>query len=459
MTLIKLSAFVRNAVSALMFCVSVISHAANTLAPIPAGANRRAATVQIRVAPDHSNWTYQLGEPARFHVVVTADNEPLEGVAITYQVGPEMMRAEQKSISLPTGETVIDGGTMQKPGFLRCIVSAEFSGRTYRGLATAGFDPNMIEPTQVDPPDFDGFWNAAKAELAQEPIDAQLTLVPEQCTSAVNIYHVSFRVSGNKSNSTGTPSRIYGMLAEPTAPGRYPAILKVPGAGIRPYFGEKGLAQRGMIVLEIGIHGLPVNLSQNVYDQLYAGALNGYPMFNLDNRNAYYFRRVFQGCIRANDFLVSRPAWNGRDLVVVGGSQGGMLSIVTAALDCRVTGLSVQYPAGCDVTGDLHNRAGGWPRPFAANSHTGEPSPYATPARVGTTAYYDVVNFARRLKVAGQYGWGFNDEVCPPTSMFAAYNVITAPKELTIMPEIGHNHPPELWDATNEWLTKLLGLK
>ncbi len=69
------------------------------------------------------------------------------------------------------------------------------------------------------------------------------------------------------------------------------------------------------------------------------------------------------------------------------------------------------------------------------------------------------MNFARRLKVAGFYMWGYNDDVCPPTSTFAAYNVISAPKRLAVEFEQGHNYPPEQGAAVDAWVRQVLGLK
>lgn len=72
--------------------------------------------------------------------------------------------------------------------------------------------------------------------------------------------------------------------------------------------------------------------------------------------------------------------------------------------------------------------------------------------------YYDMVNFARRITVPGWFSWGYNDEVCPPTSMYAAYNTVTAPKELHPYLETGHYWYQEQYDEWNEWLCKRLGL-
>jgi len=105
-----------------------------------------------------------------------------------------------------------------------------------------------------------------------------------------------------------------------------------------------------------------------------------------------------------------------------------------------VKGLAAYYPALADVTGYLHNRVGGWPHMFR---DTEGRFMHRTPAKIETSRYYDVVNFARRVKVTGFYAWGFNDEVCPPTSMYSAYNVTPGPKKLLLALETGHNTVPE----------------
>lgn len=423
---------------------------------VPPQATRRVATVQVRVAPDHRDWTYKVGEPARFNVTITADNEPISNVPITYTVGPELMPTPTKNAQVSLDGLTIDGGTLKEPGFIRCAVTAEVAGRTYRGAGTAAYSPELIQPTQTEPTDFDAFWKAAKDELAAIPVDAQITLMPEACTGTVNVYHVRLR---NVGKSWEGPAHVYGVLCEPKAPGKYPAILRVPGAGVRPYPGDIGTAERGVITFEIGVHGIPVNMPKPIYNDLLAGALNEYWLFNFDDPQRYYFRRVYLGCIRANDFLTSRPQWDGKNLIVAGASQGGQLSIVTAALDSRVTGLAATHPAFCDVSGPLHGRAGGWPHPFKPDSATGAASPHTTPAKIATATYYDTVNFARRLKVPGYYTWGYNDDTCPPTSTFAAYNSIRAPKELGVTLELGHNYTTEQWDAIMAWITKTIGIK
>jgi cephalosporin-C deacetylase-like acetyl esterase len=276
------------------------------------------------------------------------------------------------------------------------------------------------------------------------PLDARRTLAPELSTAAVDVYHVSLQNIGR--------ARVFGMLAEPKAPGKYPAILGVPGAGVHKIAPLIELAEKGAITLAIGIHGIPLTLDAGVYAALANGALNGYWAYNLDSRDRYYYRRVYLGCLRANDYLTSLPNWNGRDLGVTGGSQGGALSIVTAGFDPRVKALAASYPALADLAGYTEGRAGGWPHMFraaGANSHR-------TKEKLETAAYYDVVNFARRVKVPGIYTWGYNDQTCPPTSMYAAYNVIPGPKQLVLALETGHGRVPEQSDRLNRWLENFI---
>lgn len=413
-------------------------------------AQNRTGQVLVQVRPDHADWTYKPGEAVKFQINVLQNGHPVPGVRASYKIGPEMMDPRlEKTEAVPATGLIVEAGTMKEAGFLRCIVTVEVDGKMYRGLATAGFSPETIQPTTDDPADFDTFWTQGKNDLAKIPLDAKLTLLPEYSTPAVNVYHVNLQNVGGDGRGV---SRLYGILCEPKAEGKYPAALSVPGAGVRPYRGMIALAEKGIITFQIGIHGLPVILDQSVYDSLGRGGLAGYMVNNLDNRNTYYYRRVYLGCVRANDFLTSLPKWNGRDLAVTGGSQGGALSIVTTALDPRVKGLAASYPALSDMTGYLSNRAGGWPHMFRA---TGKDS-HRTKEKIETSKYYDVVNFARRVKVQGIYTWGFNDETCPPTSMYSAYNVIPGKKELLLALEMGHATIPEQADRLTLWLENFL---
>ncbi|MFL0161410.1 acetylxylan esterase [Aquirufa salirivi] len=402
--------------------------------------------IKVQVSADHPDWLYKPGEKVTFSVLVSKNGSPIPQVKVRYEIGPEKQESWKKDTQiLANGSLQLDGGTLSGAGFLRCIVIAEVDGKEYRNLATVGFSPNLLQATVANPSDFDAFWDKAKQDLAKIPLDAKMTLMPERCTEKTNVYHVNIQ-------NYRIGARLYGILCVPKKPGKYPALLHVPGAGVRPYAGDIANAEKGIITLQIGIHGIPVNLDPSVYTDLGTGVLNGYPTYNMDDKDRFFYKRVYVGCVRANDFLTSLQQFDGQNLAVTGGSQGGALSIVTAALDNRVKFLGAYYPALSDVTGYLYNRAGGWPHYFDKNGRAVN----ETKTKLETIAYFDVVNFARRLKVPGFYSWGFNDETCPPTSMYAAYNVISAPKELYLALDTGHWNYPEQVEKMTNWITNNL---
>lgn len=401
--------------------------------------------VTILVAPQHADWKYKKNEEIVFFVSVLKAGIPIKEDTIKYEIGMEKMPPFKiGSLVAKNGQLQINAGKVTTPGFLRCTITVEDDRTTYRNIATAAVEPEKIEPSTNMPKDFVDFWREARNESAKIPLDTKMTLIPSKCTEKVNAYEVSIR-NGSADN------RIFGIVSIPTKPGKYPAVLEVPGAGIRPYSGDLETAEVGIITFEIGINGIPVTLDKSIYANLSAGPLNDYWYTNLDDRDRYYYKRVYLGCLKANDFIFSLPQFDGESLAVSGGSQGGALSIITAALDSRVKHLYCFYPALCDLTGYLNGRAGGWPHIFASYNGFNNKKD-----KIETSKYYDVVNFARLLKIPGVYSFGYNDEVCPPTSIYAAYNTITAPKQLFIYENSGHWTYPEQFQKVHSLMVEQL---
>jgi cephalosporin-C deacetylase-like acetyl esterase len=295
------------------------------------------------------------------------------------------------------------------------------------------------------PKDFSKFWTDAVTGARKIPMDSKMNLIRERSTGNINVYEVSFQ-------SYRGGSRIYGILCAPKKEGSYPAVLKLPGAGVRAYKGDTALAEKGVITFEIGIHGIPVTLPNEVYYNLASGALHEYYFSNLNDKDRYYYKRVYVSSVRAIDFLLTLPQVDSSRVAVFGGSQGGALAIVTAALHDGVKYVAALYPAMSDLTGYFHHRAGGWPHMFSPSLN----GTFEKPAMIETASYYDVVNFARILHVPGWYSWGYNDEVCPPITAYAVYNNIHASKELLITKETGHWLSTQQAEESTNWLLKML---
>ncbi|MDH6306901.1 cephalosporin-C deacetylase [Parabacteroides sp. PF5-5] len=402
--------------------------------------------IRIIIEPNHADWTYRVGEEAEVSIYVLKNNVRLSNITVKCSYGPEMFPPKKEtSLDIKKKEVSMKVPGMKTPGFQTVRVSTEVDGRNYSEYVNLGYEPAKIQPTTTLPADFMDFWNQAKQEAANVPLEPLMTLMPEYCTPDLNVYHVRFQ-----NNAPG--SYIYGMLCVPKKEGKYPAVLQLPGAGLHSFSGYKSLASRGVITLEIGIHGIPVNMQQEVYNNLAAGALRGYSHYNLDNKDTYYFKRVLTGCVRAIDFLFTLNDFDKKNLASMGGSQGGALSIITAALDPRVTCFTSRHPGMCDITGYKHGRAGGSPG-------LKDPKMIGWEQKLETSRYYDVVNFARLIKVPGCLTWGYNDPACPPTTMYSAYNVITAEKTLMLYTETAHWHFNEQMQAVEAWVLNKLNVK
>ena len=402
----------------------------------------------LQVDVSHADWGYRVGDTAVFTVRATRGGVAVAGVPMVVQVGAERMRAQRVDTVVSTTVGVTVRAALQAPGFLRLTARPLVSSPAPEtsAMATAGFSAEGIEARVDNPSDFDAFWREAVADARRVPLEPALSERPDQSTPDVLVYHVAFQ-----NHKVG--SRLYGMLVVPRRPGRYPAILKVPGAGVRPYFPNVELARRGVVHLTIGIHGIPVDRDSLLYNELRASALAGYNAFGVDDRDTYYYKRVFVGVVRAGDFLLSLPQVDTSRYAVEGGSQGGALTLVAAALDPRVKLISVTHPAMGDQVAYRYGRAGGWPHLFQDTTRLAAKELVAR-----TIPYYDAVNFARRVRVPGIYSWGFNDLTVPPTSMHAIYNQITAPKELFVVKAIGHVRVPEQVRRMDAWLLDRLGV-
>lgn len=406
----------------------------------------RGNNITVTVTPDHKDWNYKVGEKATFTVNVLRSGTLIDGAVIDYEAGPEMYPdAKKKNVTLKDG-TMRWTGTMKTAGFYRLKVTAHVGGKDYEGLCTAAFSPEQLKPTTENPSDFDSFWSSALAEARGVSLEPTRRLLPERCTDKVNVYEVSFQ-------NIRWNSRTYGILCVPTKPGKYPALLRVPGAGVRPYQGDVWTASQGAITLEIGIHGVPVTMEQKVYDNLMEGALNCYWEANMDSRDRSYYKRVIVGAVRAIDYIASLDEWNGTSLGVTGSSQGGFLSLACAALDKRVTFYGAVHAALCDHTASLKGVACGWPHYFYYDVK------HADPKKIETSRYYDGVNFARRIQCPGWFSFGYNDEVVPPTTAYATYNTVTAPKELHVYQLTGHYWYQEQWDEWEDWLLRQMSIR
>ena len=276
----------KNFATKLLLSLTMIAvYTATTTAP--AAAQQRQQKVQVLLIPDDSDAVYETGQKAKLKVMALRQGVAMVNPTITYEISEDLMSPHTTGeVTLKGTEGTIEAGTMKKPGYLRIKATISHEGRKYSTTSTLGFSPQKLQPTVEMPKDFKEFWDGNLEKLAKVDLKPTMEIVPEKCTDKVKVYHISYR------NINGT--RMYGMLTMPAKEGKYPGILRFPGAGIGEKGGDITHASQGAIILEMGIHGIPVNYKGNIYNDLGEGPLKDYPTQNMDNRDTYYYKRVYR---------------------------------------------------------------------------------------------------------------------------------------------------------------------
>ena len=398
--------------------------------------------------PDHADWLYKTGEKAKVEVTFCKYGIP-QDVEVSYEIGQDMLPATASGkVMLKNGRATIDMGTMKKPGFLDLRMKAFVGDKTYEHHVKVGFSPELLTPYTKNPADFDAFWQKnleeARKEVKSEKLIVKSEKVEKYITDDTDCYLLKIK--------TDQRHRIYGYLTKPKAAGKYPVVLCPPGAGIKTIkepMRNIYYAKNGFIRLEMEIHGLNPEMTDEQFKEITSAFdyENGYLTNGLDDKDNYYMKHVYVACVRAIDYLTSLSEWDGRNVFVQGGSQGGALSLITAGLDPRVTACVANHPALSDMAGYAEaGRTGGYP-------HFNRINKMLTTEKVETMAYYDVVNFARRITCPVYLTWGYNDNVCPPTTSYIVWNLITAPKEPLITPVNEH------WTTADTNYNQMIWLK
>ncbi len=276
------------------------------------------------------------------------------------------------------------------------------------------------------PADFDVFWQRTLTEARAHDLAPHFEPVTEAVYRLASVYDVTFRGWG------GHP--IKGWLLVPTGTTqRLPTVISYVGYG-----GGRGLPIDHLAPVAAGFaHFVMDTRGQgsvwspgDTPDPAGSGPHHpGFMTHGVESPDTYYYRRVFTDAVRAIEAACTHPHVDPQRLLVAGGSQGGGIAIAAAALTPQVKLLAADVPFLC------HIRRG---------SELTDRMPYAEIAaylkchrqRAGTVfttlAYFDGVNFAPRIRARTLFSVGLMDMVCPPSTVFAAYNRIAAEKDIRV---------------------------
>jgi cephalosporin-C deacetylase len=409
----------------------------------------RAQTLQV--SNEKSSGIYIVNEPIRWHIQSVGKPAITSVHFVLKRGGLTVMQSGDLPLSA-TG-TVLET-KLDRPGTVLAEITSpdlkDAAGKPISALAGAVVAPEQIAPSAAPPADFDAFWKAKVEEISQVPLNPLLTEAAAE-RPGVSYWKVTL------DNIHGT--HVQGQLARPTEGSKFPAVLAVQYAGVyalqKPWVTD--YAVKGWLALNIEAHDIPIDQPPEFYKHLGETSLSGYPAFGIADRETCYFLRMFLGCYQAARYLMQRPDWDGKTLVVIGASQGGMQALATAALVPQVTAAIADVPGGCDATGKDVGRAPGWP---LSNGPTFKTDPAKV---VETLRYFDGVNFAPRIHCPLLIDVGLVDMTVPAEGAIAAFNQAAGPKSLVIGPRTEHKSPNNIkaayWQANNSWFNALLAGK
>ena len=248
----------------------------------------------------------------------------------------------------------------------------------------AAVAPAKIGLSTPRPADFDAFWDGKLAAQARVPINPVLTPVDTDVPG----------VEMNMFQLDALGSKAHGYVAKPAGGGKFPAVIQLQYAGVYA-LNARAVARRaaeGWLMINVDSHDkLPSDPAGNMP--------RSYQSVGNTSRETSYFLNMYLRDSRVLDYLMTRPDWDGKTIVLMGGSMGGQQSFALAGLrPDKISAVLVCVPAGADSNGDLHGRKAGYPN-----------WPSDNPEVMKTALYFDTVNFAPRIKAPVMAGMGFID--------------------------------------------------
>ncbi len=299
------------------------------------------------------------------------------------------------------------------------------------------------------PVDIDEYWDKALREM--DALDPEVTLIPSAFqTSVAACYDLYFTGVGG--------SRIHAKYIRPKQVKEpHPAVLQFHGytGNAGDWSGKLNYVAMGYSVAALDCRGQG-GLSQDL-GGVTGTTFRGHIIRGLeDGPEKLLFRNIFLDTAQLAKIIMGMPEVDENRVGAMGGSQGGALTLACAALKPEIKRVAPTYPFLCD-----YKRV--WEMDLAKGAYEEirtyfrqfDPLHQREEEIFTLLGYIDIQNIAKRIKGQIFMGTGLMDDICPPSTQFAAYNKITAPKEMVIYPDFGHEHLPGFDDKVFEFLSGL----
>jgi len=402
--------------------------------------------VVLKATPYNKTALFTSSEEVRYRLQLHNNTKQQQNGRVLYQVTTDdgkKVTADSVQISLREGadKDIIVNISKRNTGFYRInfIVKLPEYDDTVRRVF--GVNPEKVTSQLHKPKDFDAFWKQSKVELAQVPANYRVLERRDLSTQYKKVYSVEMHSFGDLV--------IRGWLVVPTDGNKFPVHYRVPGYVVSL---QPNMDNDDFIAFDLNVRG-----NGNSKDVINIGTDN-YSLINIENKDKYIYRGVYMDCLRGLDFLYSHSnlGIDTSKIFVEGGSQGGSLALVTAALDKRVKLLTMQVPLYADIHDNFAISASYEQQVFpfkVFRKYQSQHAGFSWEKFYSTFDYYDPQNFAPMVKCPVLMGIGLLDQFCPPRCSMALYNHISsANKEFVCVPNSTHEVNFNYFMFQNLWL-------
>lgn len=406
----------------------------------------------VQVTQSKVDGIYAKGEQITITAQVMDEGKPVSGHTVTYTL-------EQDGAQTIRGKFVSDAGkpftwstAMNANGALRTeFVLLDAQGKKiplppkeandqYRfvsGLMGATVAPEEMKLPFEKPADYESFWNQQKERLGKEPMQV-LEKVQGDTIYGVTVYDVKISCPGGKvvSGYLGIPRNAKEKS--------HPALVFYQGAGVTGAARHQVInyGREGYIALCINALGILNGQKPEYYRELAQGEFKEYYYKMYPSKEEHFFVGLALRVWRSLEFIKSLPEWNGKDLVVMGSSQGGWQALCAASQDKAVTFCFAGVPAFSDYYGPFCST----PRRMAYTNNLGMTFRKNNLSEAAikeyllkVAAYFDPAFFAEKVQCKTVVTVGYCDLSCPPTTVYGIYNAIpAADKRIVHFPSFTH---------------------
>ena len=382
-------------------------------------AKDQAGTIDIKIVPHQKNALFDQSHPVKYNVSVSnhysSRQEGKISIQVKYPAG-EVLTQIETDFKIRKGQKKnIDYEIpIKEPGIYELYFQINVTDYDDTIRNVFGYRPFEINTAAHKPADFDAFWKKALDELSKVDPSYSIRLDEGQSSISHDVYLVQMKSLG--------AVMIEGWLSVPKVGGKYPVLVGFPGYNVtlKPLYGDD------FVIFQLNIRktkaeGDPV-LSKE-YD---------FTLYNIDKADNYIYRGAYMDCIRAIDFLYAYKdmglSIDVSRIAVSGGSQGGALALVTAALDPRVKACITDNPIYCDIHHMVYMAERRTPVEWPVNKYKDylKQSPGLSMKNIiNTMDYYDPQNFTPLIKCPVLLGLGLLDIMATPSTIFAAYNKLS----------------------------------